>query len=159
MRSLVPVLFAVAVAFGSPPATAGEPSASDWHRLVGILQYLEADYPAAAAAGSDFERREQNAFIDEAVESARSLGARGEPFIAKLEDVRVRIREAKDPDGVSRDCAKLIEDLVAAGGLARAPRHTPDLERGGSLYSQMCVACNAADGSGKGPAAVALNPK
>jgi high-affinity iron transporter len=36
---------------------------SGWHRLVGILQYLQADYPAAVQSQSEFELAEQRSFI------------------------------------------------------------------------------------------------
>jgi high-affinity iron transporter len=160
VRPIHPVVLAVGCLLSASPVVAEETeAATGWHRLVGILQYLEADYPAAVASRSDFELREQNAFIDEAVVAAQALGPSASGFVGRLEDVRARIREAKDPAGVQRDCALLIEDLVAAGGLTRSPRHTPDLERGRTLYGQLCASCHAADGSANVPIAATLEPK
>jgi high-affinity iron transporter len=153
-------LFGLAWIVAAPPVQAEQArSSTGWHRLVGILQYLEADYPAALASGSEFEMQEQNAFIDEAVVQARALGSSASDFVKRLEAIRTRIRAAEDPEGVQRECRQLIEDLVAAGGLVRSPRHTPDLERGRTLYGQLCVSCHGADGSGNTPLAATLEPK
>ncbi|HYX91811.1 MAG TPA: FTR1 family protein [Myxococcaceae bacterium] len=160
MRTFHPVALAVACLLSAFPAAAEDgTAATGWNRLVGLLQYLESDYPAAVASGSEFEIREQNAFIDEAVVMAQGLGPSGSSFLPRLERLRARIREAKDPAGVQRECAQLIEDLVAAGGLARSPRHTPDLQGGQTLYAQLCATCHASDGSANVPIAATLAPK
>ena len=44
--------------------------------------------------------------------------------------MRARIEQGADAAGVSRDCGRLVEDLVLAGGLSRSPRKPPDLARG-----------------------------
>ena len=101
------------------PLAAADEGASDgrtWHRLVGILQYLQADYPLAVESRSEFELAEQRSFIAEATEAARELGPRGEAFVPILEAIKVRVDKAEDPEGVSRDCGALVEDLVLAGG-------------------------------------------
>ena len=70
-----------------------------------------------------------------------------------------RIDRAEDPDGVSRDCAQLIEDLAGAAGLSRSPRRPPDLRQAKELYAAGCAPCHAADGSGKVEIADQLQPK
>jgi high-affinity iron transporter len=144
------------------PLAAADEGASDgrtWHRLVGILQYLQADYPAAVESKSEFELAEQRSFIAEATEAARDMGPRGEGFLSRLQDIKARVDKAEDPEGVSRDCGALVEDLVLAGGLARSPRSVPDLARGAQVYQQNCVACHGADGRAQVTIANTMEPR
>src|SRR5262249_34843658 len=122
------------------------PEEGSWHRLVGILQYLEPDYPAAAQSQSPSELEEQRALASEAVSTPSESGRAAEEFRPPLDSTRARIDRAEDPAGVSRDCAELVEDLVQAGGLSRSPRHPPDLTRGEQLYAIGCAACHGANG-------------
>jgi high-affinity iron transporter len=144
------------------PLAAANPDVSDgrtWHRLVGILQYLQADYPMAVESRSDFELAEQRSFIAEATEAARELGPRGEAFLPRLRTIKARVDKAEDPEGVSRDCGALVEDLVLAGGLARSPRTPPDLKLGAQLFQQNCAACHGPDGRAQVPIADTLEPR
>jgi high-affinity iron transporter len=138
---------------------ASPPGSGDWQRLVGILQYLQADYPAAVESRSDFELQEQVMFAEDAVAIARELGPPGEAFLPRLTSVLDRARRAADPDGVSRDCGALVEDLVLAGGLSRSPRRRPDLARGGALYAQACAACHGVRGDGQTALTETMNPR
>jgi high-affinity iron transporter len=130
-----------------------------WQRLVSILQYLQSDYPAAASSQSATELAEQRSFVEEALESARSLGADGARFLPALESIRVRVERGTDPTGVSRDCTELVDAVVQAGGLARSPRRPPDLQKAAELYAVNCAPCHAADGSGNVEIAATLDPK
>jgi high-affinity iron transporter len=144
-----------------PLATAEEGASEGrtWHRLVGILQYLQADYPAAVESRSDFELAEQRSFIAEATEAARDMGPRGESFLPRLQTIKARVDKAEDPEGVSRDCGALVEDLVLAGGLARSPRSPPDLARGAQLFQESCSACHGADGRARVSIAQTMEPR
>ncbi|WP_163998098.1 cytochrome c/FTR1 family iron permease [Pyxidicoccus caerfyrddinensis] len=117
-----------------------------WHRLIGILQYLEADYPNAIESQSEFELAEQKSFAAEAVDAAKGLGPAAEAFLPRVQAIQARVDHAQDAPGVSRDCGALVEDLVLAGGLARSPRRLPDLKRGEALYKTNCAACHGGDG-------------
>ncbi len=130
-----------------------------WHRLVGILQYLEADYPGAVASGSEFELEEQQSFIAEAVQVNAELGPVSQSFAARLQSIKDRVDHAKDPQGVSRDCGTLVEDLVLAGGLARSPRRPPDLKKGEQLWATACASCHGKDGKADVPLAATMEPK
>jgi high-affinity iron transporter len=144
------------------PLAAAEEGASEgrtWHRLVGILQYLQADYPAAVESKSDFELAEQRSFIAEATEAARDMGPRGESFLPRLQDIKARVDKAEDPEGVSHDCGALVEDLVLAGGLARSPRTPPDLARGAQIFQQDCAACHGPDGRAQVAIAQTMAPR
>ncbi|WP_224248991.1 FTR1 family protein [Hyalangium gracile] len=147
------------------PLTAGAEGGSEssdtrtWHRLVGILQYLEADYPNAIETQSEFELAEQKSFIAEAAEAARELGPAGAGFLPRIQDVKARVDQGKDPEGVSKDCGALVEDLVLAGGLSRSPRQPPKLAQGAELFKVSCAACHGADGRGDVPIAQTMDPK
>ena len=143
-------------------ARAADEGAADnraWHRLVGILQYLEADYPAAIESQSAFELAEQKSFIAEAMAAAEELGPSAKVFVPRIEQVKARVDEGKDPQGVSRDCGALVEDLVLAGGLSRSPRRVPDLARGEQLYKVSCTACHGADGRAQVSIAQTMEPQ
>jgi high-affinity iron transporter len=90
-------------------------------------------------------------------EAERVPGAR--PFADRLVGIDARVREARDPGGVSSDCASLVDDLVTATGIARAPVVIPDLREGSALFAQNCAACHGPTGNGDGPAAAALKPR
>ncbi|HYH96508.1 FTR1 family protein [Hyalangium sp.] len=157
-RFLLPLLLVLPLS-----ARAAEEGASSegrtWHRLVGILQYLEADYPLAIESQSEFELAEQRSFIAEAVVAAQEIGPAAAAFLPRLQAVKGRVDQAQDPTGVSRDCGALVEDLVLAGGLARSPRRPPDLARGAQLYKVSCAACHGADGRGEVPIAQTMEPR
>ncbi|MDC0709936.1 FTR1 family protein [Stigmatella sp. ncwal1] len=139
-------------------ADEGASEGRTWHRLVGILQYLEADYPAAVESQSEFELTEQKSFIAEAMGAAQELGPAGLGFLPRLQEVKARVDQGTDPEGVSRDCGALVEDLVLAGGLARSPRRVPDLARGEKLFQVACASCHGADGRAQVSIAQTMEP-
>lgn len=164
MNLLAPIAVVALLAGGGGSDEAPELSrpaeeSSDWHRLVGILQYLESDYPAAAKSGSESELEEQRGLAAEALSTAAELGRAADPFRPRLESLRDRIDRSADPAGVSRDCSELVEDLVIAGGLSRSPRRPPDLEHAKQLYAVGCAACHGEDGSGQTEIGGRLDPK
>ncbi|WP_257448757.1 cytochrome c/FTR1 family iron permease [Archangium lipolyticum] len=155
-------LLLLSLLIAAPLAVAADEGASEgrsWHRLVGILQYLEADYPNAIESKSEFEMAEQRSFIAEAVDAAREMGHQGEAFLPRLEEIKARVDKGEDPQGVSRDCAALVEDLVLAGGLARSPRLAPDLERGKAIFQESCSACHGLDGRAQVSIAQTMEPQ
>src|SRR5689334_996280 len=109
LRSSLVLLLATGAAW---EASAAEGAGRAWQRLVGLLQYLEADYPAAVASQSSFELAEQASLVDEALEAGRELGPAGQAFIPRLASIQERVARGVDPGGVSRDCQALAEDLV-----------------------------------------------
>ncbi|MCP3104043.1 cytochrome c/FTR1 family iron permease [Myxococcus sp. K15C18031901] len=162
MNRAVPVLLCLLASLSTSALAEEGGGGTDertWHRLVGILQYLEADYPAAIASQSEFELAEQKSFAAEALSAARDLGPAAEQFVPRVKAVQARVDSASDAEGVSRDCGALVEDLVLAGGLARSPRHPPDLKHGEALFQTNCAACHAADGSANVAIAATMEPQ
>jgi high-affinity iron transporter len=140
-------------------AEEGASEGRTWHRLVGILQYLQADYPAAVESQSEFELAEQRSFIAEAAEAARELGPRGEAFLPRLQALKARVDAGEDPQGVSHDCGALVEELVQVGGLARSPRTVPELEQGARVFRENCASCHGEDGRAQVPLAETMQPR
>lgn len=147
---------------GVLPAQAASPSSDPqqgtWHRLVGILQYLQADYPAAVESQSAFELAEQKSFAAEAVSAAHSLGDRAQTFVPRVEEIAAKVKTSSEPEAVSRLCGALVNDLVLAGGLSRSPRHPPDLAKGAALFGQACGACHGEMGDAQVAIAATMEP-
>jgi high-affinity iron transporter len=158
---LILLLGAIAAALGlamsSPARQTARAATGDAQRLVAILQYLESDYPAAVAGQDAGELAEQRSLSAEAMSTARGLDNPSR-FAQRVASIDARVAQGQDPVGVSADCASLVDDVVAAAGLLRAPSAPPDLEEGARLFQQTCVACHGATGHGDGPAAAALKP-
>ena len=148
------------VAFGpsSGPSAAPAPaSTSDAQHLVSILQYLQGDYPAAVASNDAGELAEQRSLSREAVAEAQRLPAVS-ALVPRVAAVDARVQEARDAEGVARDCGSLVDDIVATTGISRAPTAAPDLDEGARLFEKSCAVCHGPQGHGDGPAAAALTP-
>ncbi|MCA2981894.1 MAG: FTR1 family protein [Myxococcaceae bacterium] len=141
----------------APVVMAAEAS-SDWHRVVGLLQYLEGDYEGALASKDAAELEEQRGLADEAVVALESLGAEAAPFLSRAEALKADIAAEAPAAQVVAQCRALVADLVAARGLSRAPRSAPDLPAGRALFTAQCASCHGAEGRGDGPAGAALTP-
>ncbi len=120
---------------------------TEWARLAGLLQYLEGDYPAATASNDAAELAEQAGFADEALDTARGLGAPAAPLLPRLEAVVARVK-ARDSDAqaVSRECGALAKEVFVLGHVVQAPRHPPDLKLGRAVWEKSCAACHGRDG-------------
>jgi high-affinity iron transporter len=150
------LLFALHCGGSGPTPTA--PQEADPQHLVEILQYLESDYPAAVASGDKGELAEQRSLSAEAVSMAGEI-PRLQAFRPRIAALDARVQEADDGPGVGAECARLVDDLVVATGIARTPSAPPDLEEGAQLFAQTCATCHGPNGQGDGPAAAALSPK
>jgi len=150
-------LFALlpALLLGSPALAANDDA---WHRVVGVLQYLEADYPLAVESGDAFELAEQKSFAREAVEALQDLGPTAAPFVSRMEGIRAKVDAGSSPEEVSRACGELAEDLVLAGGLMRSPRTPPDLALGERTFAVACASCHGADGKAEVAIAAGMEP-
>ncbi|MDQ3262739.1 MAG: FTR1 family protein [Myxococcota bacterium] len=146
------------VLIASLPLTAGAADDDAWHRLVGILSYLEADYPGAVETQDAFELEEQRTFIQEALRAAQEIGGPAARFVPRLQSIQARVLKAEDPQGVSRECGLLSQELVLAGGLKRSPSKPPDLARAAEQFGQLCASCHGTDGRADLPIAKTMTP-
>ncbi|HEX3345298.1 MAG TPA: cytochrome c, partial [Polyangiaceae bacterium] len=165
-RLVVPVLLALGLAallvfaFRRPeaPSSVASSAETDPQHLVSILQYLESDYPAAVTSGDAGELAEQRSLSAEALSMARGI-PRLAAFVPRIAAIDAHVQRGEDGAGVGASCATVVDDLVAATGMARTPSAPPDLDEGARLFAQTCAACHGATGHGDGPAAAALTPK
>lgn len=127
-----------------------------WHRVVGLLEYVEGDFDGAIASGNAAELLEQEGFLDEVVKQLEAAGPDGARWLPAARQLRMGA-EARAPDTGAR-CGALARDIVSGQGLSRAPRHPPDLRAGARLYAASCAGCHGATGHGDGPAGVGLEP-
>ncbi|MDP9149015.1 MAG: cytochrome c/FTR1 family iron permease [Myxococcota bacterium] len=165
MLALVVLAFRGGRASPLEQSRASSVGGSDAQHLVAILQYLESDYPAAIASQDRGELAEQASLSAEALAVAKRLPRLG-PFVARVASVDEQVRRAGEgaqgTEGakeVAAACASLVDDLVTATGISRAPGAPPDLAEGSRLFAQNCAACHGLGGHGDGPAAAALSPK
>jgi high-affinity iron transporter len=152
------MLAAVGLALLGPAPEGPRVQGGDAQQLVAILQYLESDYPAAVASRDAAEIAEQRSLSAEAVSTSARLGDAAR-FARQLASIEARVARGEDPIGVSADCASLVDDVVDATGISRAPSVPPDLDEGARLFKANCGACHGATGRGDGPAAAALRPR
>lgn len=145
-------LFALTVSFAAHAEGGQE---KDAQRIVAVLQYVAADFPEAVKTASRAELDEQTSFLDEALTLAPKIDA---SLLPRIESIKARVGKGEDPSGVQRDCAALVEDIVKNTGLTRAPRGTPDLARGKTLFESTCGSCHGADGAAQTQIASKLNP-
>jgi high-affinity iron transporter len=140
------------------PVLPAEKAPSAEQELVGILQYLASDYPAAVASNDAGEISEQRALSRDALSLAKRSPVT-KPFVARVESIDARVQQGSDPAEVSAECISLADDIVVGTGISRKPSMPPDLEQGAVLFAQACARCHGASGHGDGPAAAALSPK
>lgn len=145
------------LAFSGPPGEPKDPAA--WHRLVGLLQYLEGDYPRAVALKDTAELAEQRGLAQEALLAIATLGEPASPYRAPLESIKARIDLGLDAQAVVADCGHLARRILEEQQLRRAPKNTPDPQQGAQLWTTYCAICHGAQGDGKTPVAATLTPK
>ena len=151
-------LWMASAAWAGAPSEDGESSRS-WHRVVGLLQYVQSDYPNALKSGAASELAEQEAFAQEAVSVAREeLGPGAQLLLPRLTALASDIEHAAPAEKVARECGALVVALTEAGHLTQSPKQTPDLARGQAIYLSSCAACHGGDGQARTPAADALQP-
>ncbi|WP_297181130.1 cytochrome c/FTR1 family iron permease [Thermomonas sp.] len=128
-----------------------------------LLDYVAVDYAGAVREGkviSDGEYAEMREFS--ATARARIAALPDNPQRAVLLDQAQAliglVEQRATPDAVARSAHALASDLLAAYGVAAAPRTVPEVVTGKALYAQACASCHGASGRGDGAAGVALDP-
>ncbi|MFN0060975.1 MAG: FTR1 family protein [Myxococcaceae bacterium] len=163
IRSALALGFLCVSAWAAPFSDAGTPPDKEaeteaWHRLVSVLQYLEVDYPAAHASHDAFELAEQKAFAEAAHTQAVTLGPPAAPILPRLLALAEAVSKQADPAQVRVEASALATWASERGHLLRAPRSTPSLKLGASLFSARCASCHGARGNADSALAKTLKP-
>ena len=132
------------------------------HRLVGILDYIGADYSGAVRDGrviDSFEHQEQIAFAGSALAIA-SDPASGVPveIAGALRDLEDLCRQAAPAGLVQEKTRGIRRLLIERFGLIQSPDLPPSLARGAALYASHCAACHGAAGDPPGDVSERLKP-
>ena len=130
-----------------------------WHRVVGLLQYLQADYPRAVDTRDVDELAEQRGLAKEAAEGIALLGEPAAGYRARIESIQTRIDRGVDAKRVSLDCAQLAAAILEEQRLTRAPKTAPDLKQAAQLWTTQCALCHGAAGDAQTPVAATLTPR
>ncbi|MFZ5443010.1 MAG: cytochrome c/FTR1 family iron permease [Myxococcota bacterium] len=132
--------------------------AERWHRVVGLLEYLEGDYGNALATGDAAELEEQRGFADEVLQQLEAAGNEAGPYLGPAQELRQAIVEGRAADDVTRRCGELARRIGREQSLQQAPRDAPSLRTGAALYATHCASCHGPTGRADTEAARQLDP-
>jgi high-affinity iron transporter len=134
------------------------PDDGAWHRAVGLLEYLEGDYPAAVAGAEADELAEQRGLADELVKSLEQQGDAGKPYLDRARAIARAIETTAPGPDVAGLCRALAQVVVTERHLARSPKTVPDLKRGAAVFAEVCSSCHGPLGKGDGAASTGMTP-
>ncbi len=145
------------------PANAAQPHDEKAQTVVHLLDYVGVDYPEFVRDGKvldESEYQEQKEFATQSVAILQELpdAPQKAAVIAKARELLARVQAKAPGPQVSALAADVRADVIRTWRLVVAPRQTPDLQRGATLYSAQCAMCHGAQGRGDGPAAKGLDP-
>ncbi|MBL8910507.1 MAG: FTR1 family protein [Archangium sp.] len=129
-----------------------------WHRVVGLLEYLEGDYANAIATGDRAELEEQGGFADEIVSQLQNSGADGAAYLERAKAIQAAIVAGKQPPEVTPLCGALARAIVLDQALERSPRRIPSLDEGQKNFAAACASCHGATGKADTELAKTLEP-
>lgn len=153
---MAPLLLALLLS--APPAPSAEVNPQTWHRVVGLLEYLEGDYPLALTSGDAAELEEQRGLADELVKQLESAGQAGAPYLPKARALKEGIEGARPAAEVAGASGALARAIIEQQAVVRTPHAVPSLEQGKAHYEANCAACHGANGAADTEAAKALKP-
>jgi mono/diheme cytochrome c family protein len=140
---------------GAPPApalSAGDEAA--WNRVVAALQQVSEEYREALELKDPplVERRlsQLATLLDEASALLARIGTpRAAGIDAQVKEVRARV--LRTDYRLAGDTRAIVDRILRAVPVRRAPEKKPDLVNGKRLFAQACAACHGADGTGPPP--------
>ncbi len=128
-----------------------------WHRVVGLLQYLEGDYENALSTGSKDELAEQRGFANEVVQALK-LEA-GAAYRARAQAIEQAINQGTSAAVVTPLLHDLAQEIIVQQGLMQSPKGPPNLVAGAKSFQTACASCHGEKGDGQSLVSVAMNPK
>lgn len=129
-----------------------------WHRVVGLLEYLEGDYANALATGDQAELEEQRGFADEVIKQLEAGGAEASAYVERAKAIQTVIVEGKPAADVTPLCGALAKAISKDKQLVQAPKRAPSLEEGKKQYEAVCATCHGVTGAADTEVAKALEP-
>lgn len=148
-----------------PPAHASEARTGDAGQVVHLLDYIAVDYAGAVRdgkiedAGEFAEMQEFGHKVAQLIDTLPGADpALRRPLAVGARQLAVQIESRADSQDIARLASELKRQAISAWQLRVAPRRTPDLARGATLYAEHCAACHGSSGHGDGPAAKGLEP-
>ncbi len=149
-----------------PPSAPPAERATDQdtlRRLLGILDYVAADYRGAVTDGKvtdQAEFAEQVAFMHDAEELAAKVPARpGVPSAhSRVAPLGQHVNAIAAADAVASEARAIRSALIADYQVVLAPTSPPTLARGKELYTTSCVSCHGVRGDADTEAARRLEP-
>lgn len=162
LRFLAPALLLMATLFPSlsQAAEATPPSQVAWR----LLDYLAVDYGGAVRGGkviNEAEFAEMQEFSASVRDRLAGLPKTPQQpqLIRQADDLISAVNLKAPPEKIALLAHKLADDLLVAYPTPLAPSETPNLARGGALYTEQCASCHGATGRGDGPNADGLDPR
>ncbi|MBN8739068.1 MAG: cytochrome c/FTR1 family iron permease [Xanthomonadaceae bacterium] len=136
---------------------------SDVRQIWQLLDYVGVDYGGAVAnhaVVSATEYQEMQDFVATARTRLAALpaGPDRDTQLAQADQLVAAVAAKADAAEVARRAQGLADTLLAAYGIAVAPRGLPDLTRAETLFATQCASCHGVTGLADGPAAAALMP-
>ncbi len=129
-----------------------------WHRVVGLLEYLEGDYANALSTGDAAELEEQRGFADEVLKQLEAAGPEGAPYVERATAIQVAIVASKPATEVTPLCGALAKAIAKEHQLVQAPKRYPSLDAGKKEYEAVCSTCHGLTGAADTEVAKALEP-
>jgi mono/diheme cytochrome c family protein len=135
------------------PALSPQDEAS-WNRVVAALQQMSEEYREALELKDPpvVERRlgQLATLLDEASGLLRRIGTpRAAEIDVQVKGIRARI--LRTDYRLVGDTRAIVDRILQAVPLPRAPEKKPDLANGKRLFAQACAACHGGDGTGPAP--------
>lgn len=132
--------------------------------VVNLLDYLAKDYGGAVVGGkiiSTSEYQEQQEFARSALSMANDVPelTRNTAVMSDLRKLNQLIESKGDAKEVAALALQIKGQVIAASGIAQAPKRWPDLKQGTILYQSNCATCHGENGAADGPAAAGLDPR
>ncbi len=140
------------------PLRAEEVNPKTWHRVVGLLEYLEGDYGNALNSGDQAELEEQRGLADEVVKQLEAAGPSGATYLGRARELEAAIVAGSPVEQVAPRCGALAKLIITEQEVVRTPQSTPSLEQGKAHYETNCASCHGLEGAAKTELAKGLTP-
>lgn len=143
-------------------ASAAGGSGADGHRLIGLLDYVAADYGGAVQDGQvvdQFEYEEQLSLLEDAHELVARDRDVPQQVSGAIDNLEQLVRRKAGVDEVQKAAGRARRATIDYFDIVLYPKSPPNLERGEQLYEQQCASCHGRDGTATTAAAQAMTPK